>query len=63
MKGFDAAQSIYDNMQPDDPPEQECDECGELMARYKHGPDDGWVCKACGYELEDPEPDYEEMWN
>ena len=64
MKGFAAAQKAYDNMLPPEPEEDvECFECGELMSRYKVGPDDGWVCNACGCEVDDREPDYDAYFN
>lgn len=59
QRSFSKAQAEYDNRTPDEPEEVECPECGDLMERYKVGPDDGWICNACGYEQEYPEPDFE----
>ncbi len=59
MKGFDKAQREYDNQLPPEYDCPECPMCGDELARYKVGPDDGWICRECGWNISDPEDGYD----
>lgn len=52
-------QREYDSRTPDEPDDNECPMCDGLLVRYKVGPDDGWVCNVCGWNVSDPEDGYD----
>lgn len=57
MATFEQCQRDYEAQVPPEPDDHECpiEDCYGLLVRYKVGPDDGWVCNVCGWNISDPE--------
>lgn len=61
MATYEQCAAEYDAQLPPERDDSECpvDGCDGLLTRYKVGPDDGWVCNECGWNLSDPEEGYD----